>query len=85
MHLPDLLFNKGYLSDSLRNQEQVLVQKIHGEKAAYITTVNEEAYVQHVLDSFAVAPLQIDHEGISVSPPFDKEVTVDDWGRRITM
>ncbi len=82
---PNTLFCKGHLSDSLRNQEKSLVEKIHGEKSAYITSVNEESYVKHVLDTFTITPLKIDHEGISVSPPFDQNVTINDWGRQITV
>jgi hypothetical protein len=81
----DLLFYKGSLSDSLRNQEQALVLKIHGERADYISTVNEESYLQHVSDFFAIAPLKIDRDGISMSSPFDKNVSIDDWGRQITV
>lgn len=79
----DVLFYKGFLSDSLRNQDQVLIQKIHGEKADYITSVNEGAYIQHVLESCSVNPIKIEHEAITVSPPFEKEVTIDDFGRKL--
>lgn len=77
---PNTLFSKRQLSDSLRNQEQGLVEKIHGEKSAYIISVNEESYVKHVLDTFSITPLKIDHDGISVSPPFDKDMTVENGG-----
>jgi hypothetical protein len=80
MAIPAPLFSKAHLSDSLRNQEDSLLQKIHGEKAAYITAVSEESYVKHVFDNFAVTPLKIDHDGISVSPPFDKDVTIENGG-----
>lgn len=85
MALGDLLFNSAYLSDSIRNQEQGLVQRIHGENTDYIITVNEDSYIQHMVDLFEISPLNIRQDAISVSPPFEKEVTIDDWGRTLNL
>jgi hypothetical protein len=84
----DLLFIGSYLSDALDAQNNKVQSAIDQEKPDYICTVNEERYIEHLVENYKVTPLQLHVDETTMSPPKEKTVPIQSYGhshhRKIT-
>jgi|GEM_PF-2226024 len=61
------IFAKVELSQYLRQRLAEMNRAVQAEPADYILNVNEEEYVQHLVDQYQVEPLEMRFEGVYVS------------------
>ena len=77
----DLLFYGSYLSDALEAQGKKVLSAIDQEKSDYICTVNEDQYIEHLVEKYSVSPLQIHVDETTICPPKEKTIPIRDYGR----
>lgn len=62
------IFAEGELSHYLASLHEEIKATVRSETAEYLLNVNEDEYLQHLLDQFRLEPLQIHFDKTSVKP-----------------
>ena len=78
------IFNEQAISDLFQSQRKSLIAAVEAEQANYLLNVNETLYVNHLIATFAIEPLNLDLDNVEAATS-EREIPAETLGKSYFM